>query len=310
MDTHPTSKKSPAPLSLATLIAADGSGTSHHARECYQSQPWDVPLPNLKTFSIDSINANELARILDCCPALEDLEYFDGADPPPREYQYVYRINHEVLDPGRHLHRIRSTLRRLCYSVIQTRPEHPDRGEVDEEDEEDDEGQPRLNLYFSSFTTGLSFAKFPVLEQLELEQHILYGPVFPTDEDPDENRGSRLTTPHMILERLPPSLRRLRLGCIVDWPVVFRDLSALFGQTSRFPRLESVELEVFRSPPESEYWQLAEAMSACGISLSLCYVPRRFMSRGLLPARPRHPGIVLTPVRYGSLQSNVSDGLE
>lgn len=63
----------------------------------------------------------------------------------------------EVLDPAQHLAIVRTGLKRLCYSVKGL----PIQGLTGED------RRPVFDLPVD-FTTGLSFAEFPVLEQLEV----------------------------------------------------------------------------------------------------------------------------------------------
>lgn len=133
---------------------------------------------------------------------------------------------------------------------------------------------------------------------------MLYGRPVPTSSIHDTLR----TTPRMFLDRLPPNLVKLRLGCVDEWSTARRDMMALCsmgpgGQPEYCPRLEKVDLEMFEAPPESEYQCLVEAMAWRGVQVSLYVVRLEDMSRGMLPARPRDPKGILVPVRFGSATS-------
>ena len=220
---------------------------------------------------------------------LEDLEYYDDVH---EEDQW------RVLNPERHLGHVRATLRRLCYSMVDTEPwSQPSDGDGDAGRAQRILDLTDIDLEAKMDMSGLSFSSFPVLEQLELEQLLLYGPVFPTLDDPAEDRSSRLTNPEDFLVKMPPSLRRLRVGCIIYWPTIYRDLLALAKQASRFPQLRTVDLEVCKPPPQDEHRHLVEMFRALSnISVSVCQIARHPGSRGLLPARPGQPEVVLEPL--------------
>ncbi|RDL33318.1 uncharacterized protein BP5553_08757 [Venustampulla echinocandica] len=113
-------------------------------------------------------------------------------------------------------------------------------------------------------TIGLSFASFPILEVLELEQLLLYGPVFPTAKEPAEDRSSMLTTPDEFLSKFP-------------------------RHSARFPQLKVVRLDVFKAPPQEQVRLLVEAFrAAADIKVLIYHVARTIGSRGLLPASPGH----------------------
>ena len=246
-------------------------------------------LTNLRKLSLNDVTLDQLGPILDICPLLEDLEYFDDHHVPSSLH----------MSPDRHLGHLRTTLRRFCYSVLPTNAP------------EDDEGPPFEELQGSQrwafnhrnpVEEGYpDFSAFPVLEELELEQLVLYGPVFPTRKDPREDRSSQITTPDRLFRKLPPCLQRLRIGYVAYWPTVYRDLLALAEEPSRrFPRLQAVTLEVFEAPPEHQHRHLVERLdSGLKVTLLVCYVTRsQYMSRGLLPARPGRPKVVHRPVLY------------
>ena len=197
----------------------------------------------------------------------------------------------QVLQPSRHLASVKAGLQRLCYSVVHTTYSLADAGALSE--------VPWVDVWLEGLTAGLSFADFSVMEELEVEQLTPYGSVLPTSQESDEGRAASMTTPGMILGRLPQSLLRLRLGCIVDWSVVLRDMLELSGP-QYCPRLEKVELEVFAAPPEVEYHGLVEAMAGRGVQVSLWYVVRHRNSRGLLPAHPNRRKYTRVPVDFAA----------
>ncbi len=276
---------------LESLVALDCWGEwMIHSRVYFVERPWGLLLTNLKRLSLNDVTLNQLVPILDICPLLEDLEYFDDhrlLGLPPMGLTPV-------------IGRLRTTLRRLCYSILPVyAPEACDDPPLEELRDNQNQifykyGEPVENVY-------PDLSGFPVLEVLELEQLVLYGPVFPTLEDPREDRSSQITTPEHILRRLPPSLRQLRIGCVGYWPTVHRDLLALAEEPSRrFPRLQAVTVEVFEAPPEHQHRHLDERLSSVlGVSLVVCYVARsHYNPTGLLSARSGKPTIVPRPILF------------
>jgi len=119
------------------------------------------------------------------CPCLQDLEFFD---------EDIHEHNGLVLRPERDLDHLRTTLRRLCYSACPT-TDAPDAEERSSDDDswdgpEGPDGAYRKVKHVQERLFRrpeeepepqcLDFSAFPVLEQLELGQVLLYGPVFPT----------------------------------------------------------------------------------------------------------------------------------
>jgi hypothetical protein len=150
----------------------------------------------------------------------------------------------------------------------------------------------------SGFKVGFSLKDFSALETLELEQLILYGPVFEEPDKVESDRSGDAVTTDEFLAKFPPSLVHLRIGCIFHWPVVFRDMLGMAEERARFPKLGSVALEVRRIPPREEFDCLAEAFRKVGIVLSICSVVRDPFSRGMLPTRPGFPVLRPEPVSY------------
>ena len=294
---------------LLALVAADCSGgRDKDGPRQVSNEAWDVPFPKLRKLSLNGISVPELLSILECCPALEDLEYFDETPFPIM-----------VLYPQHHLGHLTKTLRRLCYSMIAVKPRAPtfrsgswagDSYADDPEGDDEDVADMQSILVWGCIDlsgivvegkeddVGMSFSSFPVLEEVEVEQLLLCGPVFVALPEADQDRAFRLTTPEGFLARMPPMLRRLRIGCIIHWPMIFRDLLALAEQSSRFPSLESVIIEVFKPPPQDEHRHLAETFRVVNVEFSVRRVVRSSRSRGLLPARPGHPEIVPEALSY------------
>ncbi|KAK5662408.1 hypothetical protein OQA88_8318 [Cercophora sp. LCS_1] len=277
---------------LRTLIAPDCPGDDAiavFAEYLRGSLPWDVKLPNLKKLSLNGLMAIQVQEIVNHCPVLEDLEFYDHMYYTPRGM-----LTPELLGP------VASTLRRLCYSVI---PTTPDSGYWDTDDFNfDTQFLPGSWLYaeFRNWEDckgkGLDFSSFPGLGELELEQQVLYGDLF---FEKDAN-SELATSPSEFLVRIPKSLRRLRVGCVNYWPVIFRDLRALAEDRAQFPKLKQVEVEVFRTPPEAQCRELVEAFSKAGIDLHVSYVVPVDRSRGLLPPRPGDPELERSLVVYDS----------
>ena len=142
-----------------------------------------------------------------------------------------------------------------------------------------------------------------MLKVLKVDQILLYRPMFTPSETiyPGNSICLRKTTAKNFLAKMPASLRRLRVGAVIYWPAIYQDLLALAEQQrARFPRLEAVAVEVYKTPPRYQGEHLAGVFAAASISLSVartrtCPKP---ISRGLLPARPGRPEIVPIPVVY------------
>jgi hypothetical protein len=273
---------------LQALIVPDcaaGSAANFAAR--FEGQPWDVPLPALRKLSLSGMDASQVATILAQCPLLEDLEYFDEGD----------QLVPDMLQPERHLGHVKGSLRRLCYSLRGAGASGRG-GDGDDDDGLDDsdvtniiEYPDYLGLPEGEATLGLSFASFPVLQVLELEQLVLCGPCLRETDDDSESTEARgppyaFTMPEDFFARLPPAIGRLRIGAVFHWPTVYRDLIALADQASRFPRLVEVGVEVFKVPPREEIGILTDTLRvAADIVVSVSRVRRGPLERGLLPAR-------------------------
>ncbi|KAL2021831.1 hypothetical protein VTK56DRAFT_6605 [Thermocarpiscus australiensis] len=266
---------------LWVLVAPDWSGSwGDFFKTKLNSEPWDVALPKLRKLSLNGLNVQELDKFLLCCPVLEDLEYFDDTV-----------VLYGVLSPDRPLGHLRATLRRFRSGS------DGGNGSAAVEDDGDDVNlDDARQVSNAPMRSGLSFSSFPVLEQLELEQLPLYGLLLPSPVN-YAWEPSMVATPAGFLAKQPPSLRHLRIGYIIFWPILYRDLLALAAeQPAPFPRLEAVKLEVFRAPPRDEHRRLLETFRSVNVSVSVCRVAWTTHSRGLLPARPGYPRVVRRPL--------------
>ncbi|KAK3304982.1 uncharacterized protein B0T15DRAFT_502189 [Chaetomium strumarium] len=247
---------------LESLVAADcgADGPDPHqwvgGRDGLKALPWDVELPRLRKLSIsgENIGVEEAEAIVRHSTVFEDLELFQGG----------VTFGRPVLDPERHLGTAKETLKRLCYSAFPikarlTQDDVCEGEEYDGTDEDDDEDyfDPTWHR-LGGFEAGLSLKDFSALETLELEQLVLYGPVFEEPDNVESDRSCEAVTTDEFLAKLPPSLVRLRLGCIFYWPIVFRDILAMARERARFPKLGSVTLEVRRIPPREDLDCLVE----------------------------------------------------
>lgn len=294
-----------------TLIFADSSGGSVCRRVFFQDDPWDVWLLRLRRLSINGIGVQELARIVALCPALEDIEFFDAAKPPELyACSNTLQVRAGVLEPAKHLGSTRTTLKRLCYTVMYSpgwRYESKRRKMIVWSWRGT---SPQWVPYLpTGFSTGLSFAEFPALERLEVEQLMLYGPLLiralESEDAVRDEVALRLAAPWDLRKRLPPNLVRLRLGGVVIWSVVLRDMIALCstgpGGRMYCPYLEMVDLVVSTAPPESEYRYLVEVMAERGVRVSLSHASASLeaVPRGMLPPRPGAPSEMPVRVKFG-----------
>lgn len=290
---------------LESLVAVDcgvdGFGPSivGGQRNILKALPWDVELPRLRRLSINSeyVGVEEVEAIIRHSTVFEDLELFHLQYPLGAGWRW------DVLDVEKHLGTAKQTLKRLCYSVFPikaTLKETDEEYTLNDSDDAEEYFDPTWHG-LGGFEVGLSLNDFPVLETLELEQLLLYGPVFEGPDNVENDCSCELVATDEFLERFPPSLMRFRLGCIFYWPIVFRDMLAMAEERARFPKLRSVTLEVLRIPPREEFDYLVEAFRTAGIALSICSVVRDPFSRGLLPTRPGFPVRLPKPVTYTSV---------
>jgi hypothetical protein len=293
---------------LESLVAVDcGAGTSApfvvSDQDELKALLWDVELPRLRRLSIsgENIGVEEVEAIVRHSTVFEELELFHT--------QYLRADwERDVLDLEMHLGTAKKTLKRLCYSAFQIKAMLKETdvyiGEgsgVGNPDDDEDYFDPTWHR-LGSFEVGFSLKDFSVLETLELEQLLLYGPVFENPYNVENDRSCELVTTYEFLEKFPPSLMRLRIGCIFYWPIVFRDMLAMAEECGRFPKLGSVALEVRMIPPKEEFDYLVEAFRRSGIALSIRSVVRDPFSRGLLPTRPGFPVRLPQPVSYSRVR--------
>ncbi|KAL2261571.1 hypothetical protein VTK26DRAFT_3878 [Humicola hyalothermophila] len=282
---------------VAVECGGDGVGDLFvEGRDELKALPWDLELPCLRKLSIsgDNVGPEEVESIIRHSTVFEDLELFQGGVVWGRD----------VLDLERHLGTAKKTLKRLCYSAFPIKATlrqsdvcSEEEYELSDEDDDDDYFDPTWHG-LAGFELGFSLKDFSVLETLELEQLLLYGPVFEEPDNVESDRSCELVTTDEFLAKFPPSLMQLRVGCIFYWPIVFRDMLAMAGERARFPKLGSVTLEVRRIPPREELDCLVKAFRTAGIALSICSVIRDPFSRGLLPTRPGFPVLFPEPVSY------------
>jgi len=289
---------------LEVLVAADcGSCTfdgdiRHHGRQEWELQAWDVDMPKLKELSINGVTIAYLATITQRCPALDDLEYFEDSS----NSTWI-----EFRDTAHHLPIIASNLRRLCFSTTAVSPEQmressssrirhelpydltPDGRRIwDDLDYYHQPVEARGIIAISSVMwnrLGLSFALCTRLETLEVEDFVLH------------ERGQSPAIP--FISKLPPNLRHLRLGHITYRDVVYPLMMELAVEADSFQNLESVMLELgylTHKHYEDDFRRLAEAFRPAGVTVTICYSTRTWMSRGLLPARPGHKELI--PIRF------------
>ncbi|KAH6855591.1 hypothetical protein B0I37DRAFT_424150 [Chaetomium sp. MPI-CAGE-AT-0009] len=229
---------------LESLVAVDCGGDGVH--QCLiprldesMDLPWDVELPRLKKLSIggDEVGPWEVEAIIRHSTVFEDLEFIQGT---------LGWLPH-ALDLQRYLGNAKKTLKRLCYSIFSNKAAFKESDVYDETfelrclDEEWEFDKDWKSMY--RFEVGLSLKDFSALETLELDQAVLYGPVFDELVDAANPSSCALVTTEEFLSKFPPSLMRLRMGCIFHWPIVFRDMLAMAEDRARFPKLRSVTLE-------------------------------------------------------------------
>lgn len=286
---------------VAADCGADGCEPDHRFAEDprpWKAAPWDVELPRLRKLSIsgNDIGADDVEAIIRHSTVFEDLEFCQS------------KWGRYILDLNKHLGTAKKTLKRLCYSAFPMKtgltihkldgPEIYFAGEV-EARTGDSYFDPTANP-LEDFEAGLSLKGFHALETLEMEQLILYGPVFEKSENvgSDRSRSCEAVTTDEFLDKFPPSLVRLRIGCIFDWSVMFRDMVAMAQERTRFPNLRSVTLELHKRPPKEDFDCLVEIFRAADIELSICSVLMDAFSRGLLPTRPGFVVFRPKPVTY------------
>ncbi|KAI6756827.1 hypothetical protein HG530_011425 [Fusarium avenaceum] len=256
---------------LEVLAASDADcGTDIPLRERFRAEPWDTALSSLRRLSLHGLDPDSLAKILRRSPVLEDLEYFCDMD------KYTV-LQHNHLAP------VSRSLRRLCYTS--TTWEHTSGGAQDIIE------QVSIFLRWDSSLRGdASFADFPRLEILEIEQLLLYGPLF----DDQEERRQRFESmkesgPEIFMASLPSSLRILHIGMVLAWPEMHRDLLGMAEKLYRFQNLSIVAVDPYKEPPQEEIKELEDAFMAKGVVFRIGQTTQVPFGRGMLGVRPGHP---------------------
>ncbi|KAI5456577.1 hypothetical protein BGZ63DRAFT_86519 [Mariannaea sp. PMI_226] len=256
---------------LEVLAASDcdcGSSTAIPHRERFRTEPWKTALLNLRQLSLHGLDPDNLAKILCRSPVLEDLEYFCDMD------KYTV-LQHDHLTP------IRDTLRRFCYTS--TTWEHAQGSSED------------VIELISSFLRwdrtlrgDMNFSDFPKLEILEVEQLLLYGPVFDQGERQFRFATLQDVGPELFMSSLPPSLRILHIGMVLAWPELYRDLMGLMDKLYRFPDLVTVAVDPYEVPPTNQVEELTVKFAEKGITFCVGQTTQIPFSRGMLGVRPGH----------------------
>ncbi|KAL4727186.1 hypothetical protein ACLX1H_006087 [Fusarium chlamydosporum] len=249
---------------LEVLAASDADcGTDIPLRERFRAEPWDTALSSLRRLSLHGLDPDNLAKILRRSPVLEDLEYFCDMD------KYTV-LQHNHLAP------VSRSLRRLCYTI--TTLEHTSGGAQDIIE------QVSMFLRWDSSLRGdVSFADFPRLEILEIEQLLLYGPVF----DDKEERRQRFELmkgigPEIFMASLPSSLRVLHIGMVLAWPEMHRDLLGMAEKIYRFQNLSVVAVDPYEAPPEEQIKELEDIFASKGIVFKIGQTTQVPFGRGML----------------------------
>lgn len=276
---------------LRVLEAADcGRNSDLDERFCFDRSAFGIPLPQLRRLSVSSLSPLYIRKVLRHCPALEDLEAWisdeDDQDDP-------CGLDNDDLLP------VRGTLRRLCYAVAS-----PKVYSAQWRSEKTASYTCYTALTIDPFlsprqaTTILSFADFPRLEILELEQALLYDRtgLFPAAERAERFAREALSGPATFMAKLPPALRVLHVGLVVLWDELYRDLSGLAAAApERFPALRTVRLDCYAPPPEPHARDLDVAFRMAGIELVIAGVLISDSARGMLGDRPGCPVTVQEP---------------
>ncbi|KAF4981370.1 hypothetical protein FZEAL_2800 [Fusarium zealandicum] len=255
---------------LEVLAASDADcGNDIPLRERFRTEPWDTALSSLRRLSLHGLDPDNLGKILRRSPVLEDLEYFCDMD------KYTVLQHH-------HLGPVRQSLRRLCYTS--TTWEHTSDGA------EDVIEQVSMFLRWdTSLRADYSFVDFPRLEILEVEQMLLYGPVFDEEERTERFKSMKEIGPEIFMASLPASLRILHIGMVLAWPELHRDLIGLTKKLYRFQNLSIVAVDPYEEPPEKQVRELEDAFAAKGVLFRLGQTTQVPFGRGMLGVRPGHP---------------------
>ncbi|RMJ06539.1 hypothetical protein BHE90_011031 [Fusarium euwallaceae] len=255
---------------LEVLAASDADcGTDIPLRERFRTEPWDTALSSLRRLSLHGLDPDNLAKILRRSPVLEDLEYFCDMD------KYTV-LQHDHLSP------VRQSLRRLCYTS--TTWEHTSGGA--------DDMIEQISMFLrwdTSLRADFSFVDFPRLEILEVEQLLLYGPVFDDEERWQRFEGMKEIGPELFMASLPSSLRILHIGMVLAWPELHRDLLGMTEKLYRFQNLSIVAVDPYEAPPLEQVRELEDAFAAKGIVFRTGQTTQVPFGRGMLGVRPGHP---------------------
>lgn len=263
---------------LEVLAASDcDCGTDIPHRERFRAEPWNTALMGLRRLSLHGLDPDNLGKIIRRSPVLEDVEYFCDMN------KYTV-LQHDHLLP------IRDTLRRLCYTSTTWEQAQGSADDVIE--------LVSGFLRWDPFLRGdMSFSDFPRLEILEVEQLLLYGPVF--DEDREENFALLHDVgPELFMSSIPPSLRVLHVGMVLAWPEMHRDLMGLASKLYRFPHLITVAVDPFEPPPPAQVKQLTDTFRERGVTFCLGQTTQVPFSRGMLGVRPGHSEPGVTDLRF------------
>lgn len=263
------------------------------APDCTYDHHWSdwavVMLSCLTRLSVTGVTVSRLKEILECCPAIEELEYQNPSD----DYTPIVPLN---------LDAVKATIRRLCFSSASSRLD----GAYSPDDTTDWRWTTMVQMCLASYNR---------LEILQIDRCFLFGGNKGSngggegDTEDEENAEEDTTAPSVsflyllwvrrnfytattaekFLSMLPPALRVLRVGFVRCWPAMYRDAVALASQApERFPHLREVSIFVAREAPEDDVRALVSLFSASGIVASVGPVEmcRGILARGLLPPRP------------------------
>ncbi|KAH6999641.1 hypothetical protein EDB80DRAFT_119551 [Ilyonectria destructans] len=254
---------------LEELAASDcDCGTDIPLRERFRTEPWNTALSSLRRLSLHGLDPDNLAKILRRSPVLEDLEYFCDMD------KYTI-LQHDHLEP------IRDTLRRICYTT--TTWEH-----AQGTSEDVIELVSGFLRWDQTLRGDMNFSDFPELEIIEVEQLLLYGPVFDYQERDQRFESLKDVCPELFMASLPSSLRILHIGMVLAWPELHRDLMGMMQKLFRFPELRVVAVDPYEPPPAKQVKELKDAFAAKGVTFCLGQTTQTPFSRGMLGVRPGH----------------------
>jgi hypothetical protein len=214
---------------LTNLYITDCAGLSDEHALARWEESWEFKLNNLRKLSIHDIAPQDLVRILNACPSLEELECSHG-----RGWAHS-----EIQDVKAAIFSIRSKLRRLAFAITPTK-----RTEI----------YPPVDYelcipqYYEPIS---SFRDFSIMEVVEVDQAAVY-PL--SQQLPAE-------VPQRLVHMLPRSLRILHICFIHCWEVIFRDLLDLAESLANynFPKLEVVRIDPNGSVPQSDVKSLEAA---------------------------------------------------